>query len=93
MRADLEKLYMHLSDVSIRLSRLKKPEEVSPKQKKEAERVRADDLRVRVAKRLEEIHNSREAYLEQLKEKIMRGEYRVSAEEVAKRILGVIDSV
>jgi anti-sigma28 factor (negative regulator of flagellin synthesis) len=92
MRADLEKLYMHLSDVSIRLSRLKRPDEVSPRQKK-TERVNSDDLRVRVAKRLEELHNSRDAYLEQLKEKIARGEYRVSAEEVAKRILGVIDSV
>ncbi|GEM_PF-2039198 len=92
MRASLQKLYIHLSDISIRLARADRPDEVNVSHNKKKEKIGAkDDVRINVAKSLEKIHSEREAYLEALKEKISRGEYQVSAEEVAARILGVIE--
>ena len=94
MRASLQKLYVHLSDISIRLARADRSGEVNVAQNKKKERIGAkDDVRINVAKSLEKIHADREAYIEALKEKIGRGEYKVSAEEVAARILGVIEDV
>jgi len=92
MRASLERLYLHLSDISIKLNRAAgsdKAGRVDRKDKKVF--VEKDDVRIDVAKTLERLQMDRAGYIEALKEKISRGEYRVSAEEVAARIIGVIE--
>ncbi|NOZ92013.1 hypothetical protein GM182_05675 [bacterium 3DAC] len=93
MRASLERLYVHLSDISIRLARADKAEDIKPASKKSKTLSKKDDVRINVAKSLERLQADRAAYIEALKDKIARGEYKVSAEEVAARILGVIDDV
>lgn len=92
MRASLERLYLHLSDVSIKLNRATRSDKASGVNKKDKKVfAKKDDVRIDVAKTLERLQMDRAAYIEALKEKISRGEYRVSAEEVAARIIGVIE--
>lgn len=92
MRASLERLYLHLSDVSIKLNRATRSDNASGVNKKDRKVfAKKDDVRIDVAKTLERLQMDRAAYIEALKEKISRGEYRVSAEEVAARIIGVIE--
>ena len=92
MRASLERLYLHLSDVSIKLNRSAKSDKVGEANKKDKKVfANKDDVRIDVAKTLERLQMDRAAYLEALKERISRGEYRVSAEEVAANIIGVIE--
>ena len=92
MRASLERLYLHLSDISIKLNRAAGSDKAGRVDKKDKKVfVEKDDVRIDVAKTLERLQMDRAEYLEALKEKIAQGEYRVSAEEVAARIIGVIE--
>ena len=92
MRASLERLYLHLSDISIKLNRAAGTDKTGKVDKKDKKVfAEKDDVRIDVAKTLERLQMDRAEYLEALKEKIAQGEYRVSAEEVAARIIGVIE--
>ncbi len=83
---------MGLSEVSIKLARASGSETVKVStDKKKIRSEKKDDIRAVIAKSLEKVHSRRSEYLQALKEKIQRGEYQVSAEEVAKAVVGVID--